>query len=204
MLGACSQPPTCLAARWSGFRGKAPAIFSAFGSKAAVQHCAPASLGPRDLPSLAAWPGLQVPAGPGGKPVRFPAELSSLQTWACIPPLSGSATSPQSWAAGPSRRLDQATPRGCRCHRPSFAHGVAVSKAGPCAPAARVPELPPLPRSHPRTVPSVSRHDGPASREVPLPGVCRARSPAVTAQATLGSVPKPPEVATRSLMPPCG
>ena len=160
--GAYSRPPTCRAARGSGFRGKAPAIFSAFGSKAAVQHCVPASLGPRELPSLAARPGLQVPAGPGGKPVRFPAELSSVQTRACIPRLPGSATSPQSWVSGPSQRLDQAAPRGCKCHR-SFLTGSRREKSRALRASCPRPRAATVATAPPRPVPSRSGRDGPVS-----------------------------------------
>lgn len=90
-LGACSHPTTCRAARRSGFRGKAPAIFSISGSEAAVSTV-PASLGPRDL-------------------------SARNSTQPCIPQLSGQRFLLQSWASGPSQRLDQAAPQGCKCHR---------------------------------------------------------------------------------------
>lgn len=106
MLGVYSCPTTCQAARRSGFRGKAPAIFSTLGSEAVV-NTVPASLGPRDLSARS-----------GNVP--------------CVPQLPGQRFLLQSWASGPSQRLDQAAlqvPQSRTCGR------VAVKEAGlglPC------------------------------------------------------------------------
>lgn len=81
MLGVYSCPTTCRAARRSGFRGKAPAIFSTLGSEAAV-NTVPASLGPRYLSARSS-------------------------TLPCVPQLPGQRFLPQSCASGPSQRVDR-------------------------------------------------------------------------------------------------